>query len=127
MLRRVLGDDRYYRFTAWAETHVGLVLGLGALALLSVAFPILWLVRPAPHSHDGYVTAEVLGTDTAASDETSFVFRAALRLSDGTTMRIGTESLELAQTVTDTACLERRVTQDGTAHYRFAQPARCTQ
>ena len=125
MSRQLLGQDRYDWLVAWVEGHTGIVLGIGAVGLLVIALPVLWVMRPAPHVHGGFVRAEVLATDTSASDETSFVMRARLRLPDGAVTQVRTESLALAQTVRATACLERRVTEDGVARYLLAQPARC--
>ena len=104
----------------WLLLLAGFLLGGGLIVLIAT-------LGIEPKTQDGFVRADVLFTNSYATDTSGFRHTAIVRLPDGSTAHVTTKSVALSATVTDTVCLSRRRGDSGKHYYRIAQPNLCKQ
>ncbi|WP_299416866.1 hypothetical protein [uncultured Sulfitobacter sp.] len=105
-----------------AHEYGALILSGGVFIAAAVTYFIL--ATPDRHSHVGYFAVEVISTFDSSSD-TQLSFRAVVRLPDGTTTTVSTNSLAAAQWFVSDTCVEQRQRENGRTFYRLAAPSNC--
>ena len=109
------------RVQAWLVDYGGLSLFLAGLAVAGVAL-IAW-TKNEPLEHDGFHLVEVDST-TSISDD-GFHLGVFFHLDGAGPYYASTTSLVLAQTIVETACVERRKGASGRLAFRLVAAPQC--
>lgn len=123
LLSRILGPHRAVSVYAFAQTR-GMAL-LGALFLALIVLGLWAVTSDEENRHEAYMTVPVLtATPIAGSAENGVV--ASVRLPDGKAASVTTKIPSIARSVTETACIEKRVyVSSGEAFYKLQPPELC--
>ncbi len=124
LLSKILGPHRAVSVYVFLQRRgVALLCALGFAGVLAILF-----ISSAPedHEHEAFHTVPVLSITPVGNNDTSRGVIASVRLPDGSVTSITTTEGEVAATVGETACVEKRVFVDsGEPRYRFKLPRHC--
>ncbi|MEO0936754.1 MAG: hypothetical protein AAFY38_01220 [Pseudomonadota bacterium] len=101
------------------------VLAAILLSVLTAALAFVWLYDPSPHRHDGFHRADVRATFDVSDDTTGFRLRVVFDVDDGGPFTATTRSFALAHQVTNTACVERRLRENGRVFFYIVHSSHC--
>lgn len=123
ILSALFGPHRAVSIYAFLKTW-GLPIA-GGVGVITVAAALLLLNDSGDHEHHSYMTVPVLSASPINGDLKNGVI-ASVRLPDGSETAITSTEAPISQTVTTSACVEKRVyVETGEPRYRFKLPRYC--
>jgi hypothetical protein len=120
---RIFGPHRGVSIYVFLQRR-GLIF-LALAGFIGIVALLLLFTGPEEHRPVGFMTATVISSRPLSASGGNGIM-ADLRLPDGEEIRVTTTENEVAKTVTDTACIEkRRFIQSGEFRYRIKLPRFC--
>ncbi|MEO9822427.1 MAG: hypothetical protein ABJ370_10620 [Paracoccaceae bacterium] len=110
------------KMQAWFLDHFWLIPAVIIVSIGVIVF--IWKLAPDPYRVVHATQMPVIGSmDTSGDSGFSTAF--LVSLPDGNTARVSTDSLILAQTIVDTACVQSRAHESGKLSYVLVAPTIC--